>query len=446
MMKIYMFLLVLLIPVSVSAQTRAGGRVPADVFFDKGKLTFQSADKKFKFWFDNRIYIDAAGYLPTTETEEFLSKPNKDLEFDDGDFRFNNGATLRRVRFAIKSSLGKWNTEMDIDFALNEIEIEDMYVGYNFNDHLSLKVGNFKEPMSMERLVSSKYLVGMERPMAAEMFGGGRKLGAALTVWDRHWWVSGGFFGSEVSILQKEKNRGSDGHGFTGRLAVSPIAREDMTLHIGAYGTYRTPEANGLGNRLVEFRTFPESRVDRRRFVRAEIFDVNHYTTAGFELSYRYEKLLLSGEYMFTTLSRYRAPGGVREPLRNAEFEGWYASASYMILGSQRRYAPEDAEFGPMDIRPRSGNLEIALRAGGVNLNDFHDPRAIITGGRATSYNASLNWFPTNNLLIALNYTYMDNDKYADDKGHITVNSEPLRTALPSGPTWTICYKTEDHN
>lgn len=439
MRKILLSALLLSSFLTVSAQKVEDEKIPASVYFNNGKLTFESKDKAFKLWLDNRIYVDAAYYSPTTDISGLSSKPNKDLEFDDGKFRFDNGVIIRRARFGIKGTLyNKWNAELDLDFAYNEVEIKDMYLGYKFNDHISIKAGNFKEPMSMERLTSSKYLINMERPMPIEMFAGGRKLGVAATVWNKHWWVSGGVFGSEVSILQKEKNRGSDGYGFTARAAVSPILREDMVLHIGGYGTYRIPEALGLENRLVEFRTFPESRVDRRRFVRAEIPNVNHYTTTGVELAYKYRKLLVFGEYVFTDLSRYKMDGDKKVNLKNATFDGWYATASYMIIGKQREYASDDAEFGPMAINKKGGNLEIAARVSNVNLNDFHDATAVITGGKATSYSASLNWYPNRNILIGLNYVFMDNDKYADDKGHITVGGKPLKDELKSGVDFNI--------
>lgn len=439
MLKILLSTLLLSSVLTVSAQKVKDEKVPANVYFNNGKVTFESNNKAFKLWLDNRIYVDAAYYSPTTDISGLNSKPNKDLESDDGKFRFDNGVIIRRARFGIKGTLyEKWNAELDLDFAYNGVEIKDMYLGYKFNDHISIKAGNFKEPMSMERLTSSKYLINMERPMPIEMFAGGRKLGVAATAWNKHWWVSGGVFGSEVDILQKEKNRGSDGYGFTARAAASPILREDMVLHIGAYGTYRTPEAQGLENRLVEFRTFPESRVDRRRFVRTEIPNVNHYTTTGVELAYKYRKLLVFGEYVFTDVSRYKMDGDKKVSLKNATFDGWYATASYMIIGQQRQYVSDDAEFGAMAINKRGGNLEFAARVSNVNLNDFHDATAVITGGKATSYSASLNWYPNRNILIGFNYIFMDNDKYADDKGHITVGGKPLKDALKSGVDFNI--------
>lgn len=445
MNKIFTALLFLSMLFNASAQTSASGvddgseQYPAKVFFEGGKLHFKSSNDKFHLWFDNRIYVDAGWYLPSTDIDGLQSKPNKDLEEDDGVFRFNNGLSVRRARFAIKTTLyEKWFAELDLDFAYNEVEIKDMYLGYRLSDHFWFKAGNFKEPMSMERMTSSKYLCAMERPMVVEAFAAGRRLGVSATGWGHHWWASAGVFGREVDIIQKEKNRGSDGVGFTGRVAVSPVLRDDWTLHLGGYATWRKPAQSGLEDRFVEFRTFPESRIDRRRFVRTEIFNVNNYATVGLELAARWNKLLVYGEYLFTTLSRYSYGSGQKIPLKNATFNGWYATASWMILGQNRRYAPEDAEFGPMDVRCQGGNLELAARVSTINLNDFHDPAAVITGGEATNYTVALNWYPVRNVLIGMNYIYSDNDKYADDKGHITLNGQPLSRSLPSGLDFSI--------
>ena len=78
-----------------------------------------------------------------------------------------------------------------------------------------------------------------------------------------------------------------------------------MTIHVGGYFNYQTPSGSGLEDKTVLFRTFPESRVDRRRFVQAEISNVNHYYTTGFELGFRYRKLLTYGEYIYNNISRY---------------------------------------------------------------------------------------------------------------------------------------------
>ena len=413
---------------------------PAEVYFKGGKLHLKTNDNNFHLWFDNRVNIESSVYSPTESVDGLTSKTNKDLEEDDGQFRFSNGTIIRRARFGIKATLyEKWFAELDVDFANNEVEIKDMFMGYKFNKHWNVKLGNFKVPMSMERTTSSKYLMAAERPLPVEAFADGRRLGLAGTGWGRGWWASAGVFGRSVDILQKERNRGNDGYAIAARAAWSPVNNDDMTIHIGGYANYQVPSSEGTADRMVLFRTLPESRVDHRRFVQAEIENVNNYTTLGWELGFRYRKFLTYGEYLFNTISRYTYEAkDVKTSLKNAQLNGWYAQASYMILGENRMYSPDDAEFGPMKIRRKGGNLEIAARVSNINMNDWHDSRAYITGGEATAWSASLNWYPFSNVVIGLNYTFMDNDKYADSKGQITQAGKSLKDVRPDGIDFSV--------
>ena len=86
-----------------------------------------------------------------------------------------------------------------------------------------------------------------------------------------------------------------------------------------------------------------------------------------------------------------------------------------------------------MKARKKGGSLELSARVSHLNLNDFHDMSSPITGGMAYAYSACLNWYPVSNILIGLNYVFMDNDKYADSKGQITAGNMPLSQARPNG-------------
>ena len=130
-------------------------KTPSEAFFEGGKLHLRSKDNNFHLWFDNRVNIESSVYSPTESVDGLTSKTNKDLEEDDGEFRFSNGTIIRRARFGIKATLyEKWFAELDVDFANNEVEIKDMFMGYRFNKNWSVKFGNFKVPMSMERVTS----------------------------------------------------------------------------------------------------------------------------------------------------------------------------------------------------------------------------------------------------------------------------------------------------
>lgn len=409
-------------------------KTDARVFFQGGKLHFAGPNENFHLWLDNRINLESAIYKPTESVDDLTSKVNKDLEDDDTHFRFSNGTIVRRARFSIKATLfEKWFAELDLDFANNEVEIKDLYLGYRFNDHVNVKMGNFKVPMSIERVTSSKYLMAAERPMPVEAYADGRRLGIAGTGWGKIWWASVGIFGRSIDIVQKERNRGNDGLAIATRAAISPVNTQNMTVHIGGYANWQKPTQSGLDDRTVLFRTLPESRVDHRRFVQAEIPNVDSYLTLGYEIGFRYRKFLAYGEYIFNTVSRYAYQGSEKIDLENAELNGWYVQASYMILGQNRTYSKEDAEFGPMETRRKGGNLEVAARVSNINMNDWHDSRAYITGGEATSYSAMLNWYPISNIALGLSYTYMDNDKYADSKGQITLHGKSLKDARPDG-------------
>jgi phosphate-selective porin len=404
---------------SLHAQDKDSTKIEASIFFKEGKFHIQSKDKAFRLSFDNRVFLDGAIYQPVSDISNLVSKENEDIALvtegrDDAKFRFSNGLILRRARLAFKVELyKKWFGEFDVDFAYNLVEVEDMFVGYQFNDKFSVKVGHFKEPLSMERVTSSRNLMGMERPMVVQAFCNGRRLGIGGTGWGKHWWASAGFFGQEASSLLKEKNRGNDGWGVAGRLALSPIAKKRTTLHIGGSAHYRTPDSWGNDNsRMVEFRALPESYVDRRRFIRDEITNVDHYITTGIEFAFRHEKFLVNGEYLFTNLAR--TINGTK--MKNSEFNGWYASASYMILGKARVYDPAEAEFKNGETRAKTGNLEVFVRVSTLNLNDYHNASAPIRGGEAWCYTGGINWYPNRNVLIGFNYIYTDNDKYANDR------------------------------
>lgn len=152
----------------------ANSLLKANAYIEDGKLAIKTSDNAFKVKFDNRVYLDAAAYFPVQNIDALLSKPNKDIETDDGKFRFSNGISVRRARLGLKALLyEKWFSEIDLDFAYNEVEIKDLFLGYKFNDKMSLKFGNFKEPMSMERTTSSRYLANMERPMVIEALAPG---------------------------------------------------------------------------------------------------------------------------------------------------------------------------------------------------------------------------------------------------------------------------------
>lgn len=403
---------------------------------DRGRLNLATEDSRFTWKFDTRVYLDAAAY----SSEQTLA----DLTYSGSAFRFSNGVSPRKIRFGVKTTFDKnWMGEFDVDFVYNEIEVKDLFVGYNFNDHLRFKIGNFKEPFSLENNTSSRYLQFMERAMVVNAFSPDRSLGTSLTYYSNHLYAAGGVFGQTIDLGQKTANRGNDGYAGTARVALIPINAKRQTLHVGVSATYRTPSSNSTDDRSVEFRTMPESYVNRMRFVDATISNVNHHSVVAAELAYRYNKFLFQGEYFLTTVSRYKYDSAKSKVnLKDAQFDGWYANATYQIWGGNKHYEESKASFESGKVAGKKGSLDLGLRYSYINMNDFHETSSSqywITGGKSKIATAQINWAPNNNVKFSASYSLVDNDKWADADGKIKcATGQELNEGLAGGLDFNI--------
>ena len=120
-----------------------------------------------------------------------------------------SGVEFRRARLYMSGTIYK-NVffKAQYDFADGDARFKDVYVGVKKIPIIGhIKIGNFKEPFSLEELTSSKYITFMERSVATSAFAPSRHHGvmAYNTVPgtdDRATWAVGMF-------------RNSDGYGRT---------------------------------------------------------------------------------------------------------------------------------------------------------------------------------------------------------------------------------------
>ncbi|MFI3327836.1 MAG: porin [Rikenellaceae bacterium] len=405
----------------------------AQLYFKDGRLSFSSNDGNFKVSLNNCIDGAVAFYMPTSSLDG-LEYSNTSLSGNDGEFRLSNGFILRRIRLGVRTQIyNKIFADIDIDFDHGSVDIKDAAIKYQFHKNYSIRAGNIKEALSVDQQASWFYMNTLERSMAIQAFTGGRRLGVATAGYGDRWWASVGLFGPRLSSNQKQENAGDDGVSGSGRIVVLPLKKDNIMLHVGVGASYHKPDAWGNDDRVLSFISDTESRVDGHTFVEWSVAGagkggyVNNYEMISGEVALRTNKLLLMGEYIGTSISRYDlSTDGNHVELGRSYISGWYAMASYMILGEQRGYVGSEAEFGAMKMRKKSGNLEIMARVSGINFNDDKIAGYEIMGGSALGYCVGLNWYPISNILLGLNYTYMNNDKYADSSNGITYNGDLL--------------------
>lgn len=400
-----------------------GMRVTLNPESRDGILMFSSTDQRFKYWFDNRVYIDGAAY--------FGENTYQGVKHEIG-----NGVNIRRMRFAMKAILwGRWGGEIDFDFGNNAVDIKDAYLRY-IGDNWQVKAGNFREPMSLETVTTSRYLTFLERPYSVEQ-APSRNLGIAYKTFRNRLFFEGGLFTSAVVndlMRDQNKSKGTDaGWSVTGRFVYAPIKKDKEILHLGVSGSYRTPKLQEIGDPVNSFRygENAETEINRKKYIDTDwVPYCDSKTILGLEAAYAWKNFRFQGEYMRSDIRRDadRVPAGEDK----FALEGFYVMGSWLINNGDYYYNMSDAEFSQVDFHEiNKGAFEVALRYSFMDANSFKDGELIpyIPGGAGETYTIGLNYHVNYNVKFMLNYAYVNHDRWADGKGSQTTDeASPLPT------------------
>ncbi|MEP5340763.1 MAG: porin [Algibacter sp.] len=383
-------------------------------------LTFESKDKKYKFWFDNRVYFDGG------------------LFFDNNTYNpIGNGVTIRRARVAMKVAMHKnWYGEIDFDFSGSATEIKDAYIKYT-NDarDFNIKAGHFREGFSMETTTTSRYVTFIERSLASK-FSPSRHLGfQANYMKEKYLFIGGLHFNSQGDFEEVEfsqdanKDNGTDeGYSITGRVVYRPIIDNDKVIHIGVGASYRTPKTHLEVPNNYRFSTRSVSNVNRKKYLDTDdILNVENNTLFNVELAGAYKNIMFQSEYVNNSISRETG-------FSDVSLNGFYAQTGYLLFGGKYNYNKNEGEFTQITRGSKKGELEAAFRFDYIDLND---ETAAIFGGSANAYTLGLNYHFNSNVKLMLNYSYLDHDRYANGKGKLFVGHD-INGDLTKDPTDVI--------
>lgn len=326
-----------------------------------------------------------------------------------------DGSEVRRSRLSAGGTFFKtfqYRVEYEFNGASNGVT--DAYVAYTGHTPLTVTVGQFKQPFSMEAMAADKNGTFMERglPFAfvitrapGLMIGyGGARSSANL-----------GVFGEPLTSAQA----GDEGWAIVGRASYAPLLTSTSVVHLGIGATLRYPtddnSTNTTGPKFAtaRFRAKPESNILSQRLVdTGEIQNVDNYQIGGLEFAAATGALSLQTEYQVVKVER--------EGASTLDFSGWYAQAAYTLSGEARPYRADRGVFE--GIRPRNnfgadgwGAFEFAARISGIDLSND-----TINGGKQRNASAALNWYPNNLIRASLNYV-----KVLDVKGGSFDGDEP---------------------
>ncbi|MDP3175733.1 MAG: porin, partial [Phenylobacterium sp.] len=299
-------------------------KMPLGVEQRNGKMVFESKDGSYQWWFDSRIQFDGAMYF---ENKNPLS----------------NGTLFRRITFATKAVLGKdWQAELDLEFSEAVLDLRDVWVQYTIPSvNLSLRAGNFKEPIGMERLNSSRLLSFLERSSVSSAFPRGRRVGVAARYWTDNGQLTAGIFGHEPGT-KIDKGTRDEGFSANVRASYAAINEHGKNIHIGAAYAYTIPETTPeFAPNTIELNARTESYVFDPKFLHTgDISDVNYYNRFGGELMGIYDSFYFQAEYLATTVYRWYGKSDIN-------VNGGYGMLVYNITGETRYYYADEGEVGP---------------------------------------------------------------------------------------------------
>ena len=420
--------------------------LPVQAVMQDGILVFQNKKANYKMWFDVRVQADAAVFFGAPD---FCAK---ELDGKSNTSHIGNGMSLRRTRFAVKAQLDKnWYGELDTDWTSGTPELKDAFVAFTGVPGLEIKAGNFKENFSIQRNTTSRYLMFMERAMVTYL-APSRHLGINAT-WSNKWfWGSAGVFGPELSSSEEQtymedgnKDYGyNEGLSYTGKVVFRPVNNETSSLHIGGAVSYREPKLTSTDGYFVgRYSSRNSTSINRKKYLDTDdVKGLDHELAWTVELAGHWKQLRYETAY----IARGMYLDQKVNPLPTQWAEGWYAQASWLLFGGSQNYDADGAKYTRTTSEHKWGNLEIAFR---YEYADFNTGKLFsskvadtnIFGGSGEAYTVGLNYYPTKNVKIVLNWQYNNNDRYAnakgksyvgyDDKGVPTKN--PEKVVAPNG-------------
>jgi phosphate-selective porin OprO/OprP len=341
-----------------------------------------------------------------------------------------NGADFRRARLAAQAALAdNMNAFFQMDFAFpGRPTFTDLWVDWTGLPMLgTVRVGQWKQPFSLEVVSSYRYTTFMERSSVFQAFTPFRHIGIGaynhtedlMTTWAVSYLRTGqDQFGGSLST--------AGGNGLAGRLTnllwYDEVEGRDY-LHLGGGYFLNVPPRNAIA-----FRSLPEIFVGQNAngdvgtagFAVPGVFDgtpffvdtgslanVDHVHTFGLEALWVRGPLSIQSEYMSAVVDRIAA--------NTAVLDGGYVQLGYFLTGEHRPY---DRMNGAMDrVRPNAnfslshtavggqehglGAWEVAVRFSHIDLNDES-----ISGGLMNNLTFGINCYCNPYCKVVFNYIH----------------------------------------
>lgn len=341
-----------------------------------------------------RVFADWAWF---TEDEDF---ENTSL------LRAQDGTEIRQARLFMSGKMHDLiSYKVQLDFASSST-FKDVYIGFEDSPlfGIDILVGQFKQPLGLEYIQSSKYITFMERAQLSN-YVVNRQSGLFLgkRFFDQRMRVAASVFRNSNGIGESV---GDDTTGFAGRWTGVPwMNDEGSLLHIGVGGATRGADNGRQLFKSNFFRTKPEAAL-QPSYAITRVDSLDRSDFIDFEGAVVLGPFSVQGEYMLMNLTNQAGD--------DASFTSWYGQASWFLTGESRPYSAKTAVFGR--VKPKSnytrsggtGAVELAARFSSTDLNDGR-----FEGGTLDAITLGANWYLNPNTRLMFNWVRSDGESPA---------------------------------
>ena len=429
----------------------ANGPESAHVSLKDG-IHFATKDGNFSAGINGRMQVDSQVNNQSFDTPQngYFGKTNSNgtnVAAGDAPAGLNDGVALRRARLGVEGTFfKKTDYKFEYDFTrgngLNAGGVTDAYIRYNFSKPLSVKVGAFKEPFSLEEATSNRYISFIERNMSVNTFVDNLntyKLGIGANYATDRWQIGsslqtegvGGYnaygnnsltssTGSAINTnggVNRNGGGGDTSWEVNTRVSGVPwMASKTKFLHAGVSGSFininnNYTQGGTYSNGGVIFANGLGGNVDRSSILTtgnltstgnknlSTARQANNLTRFGAESAVVYGPFSAQSEYIQTNVSG--------EGYDNAVLQGAYGYMTYFLTGESRNYKAKTAAWDRIkpnrnfDMKGGLGAWELVAGYDWMNLNSGG-----VMGGAAAVAKGGFNWYPHSHLKVMANYLH----------------------------------------
>ncbi len=275
----------------------------------------------------------------------------------------------------------------------------DVNAGFDLGGGHAVRVGQFKQPIGLEELSSSKNNDFLSKAAATNAFATSRRLGASYGYAADNWSVTASAFGRNLT------SGGAHGAGHGIRATWAPVNEGGRTLHLGLAYVNHDTDADTL-----RLRARPGADMSQRLVDTGTMADTDRLATTGVEAMWVRGPFKLQAEYMDATVDRYGAD--------DFGASGGYVSGLWNITGETWGYK----NGTPSTSKPDGNHLwQLGLRYDTLDLDD-----GAVAGGTLDTLTAGVNWYWKSNTKLMLNYVKVNSQRggIGDDPGIIELRAQ----------------------